>query len=113
MSLYGIESDDECTNALAKLVELASTAEEALQTGSITAKGAVEDLKLRITELFKKNKRRHSPSMSAIEAKCFWPAIQQAYIHLPKMSSPKSWAAGVSKVKVSLSPASRRPRIEV
>jgi hypothetical protein len=91
-------------------MEMASTAEEALQTGSIAAKVAVEDLKRRVTELFKKNKHGSGPRMSPIEEACFWPAIQHAYIQLPKISSPKSWAARVSKVKISLSSASRPPR---
>lgn len=110
MSLYGIETEDECKRAIRELVEMTNTAEEALRTGSMTAKVAVEDLKLRVTELFKKNKRSFGPRMSAIEEAYFWPAIQNAYIGLPKISSPKSWVKGVAKVKMSLRYGHHQPK---
>jgi ElaB/YqjD/DUF883 family membrane-anchored ribosome-binding protein len=102
MSVYGIETEDDCRKAIDELIAMADSAEEELKSGSVRSRHTVEALKSRLQELFKKNKRSSGPGMSAVEAAYLWPAIQDAYVSAPKISSPKTWPAGVAEIKMNL-----------
>ena len=103
MSLYGIETADDCIKALDELIAMADAAQKALDIGSPTARRTVTTLCVRLRELFKKNKHSRGPAMSPVEQVHFWPIIQRAYISAPKLSSPKTWARGVANIKFALS----------
>jgi hypothetical protein len=102
MSLYGIETADDCVKALDELIAMADTAQNALDIDSPTARRPVTDLCLRLRELFKKNKHSLGPAMSPVEQIHFWPIIQRAHISAPKLSSPKTWPRGVATIKLNL-----------
>jgi hypothetical protein len=102
MSLYGIETEADCRKAIDELLVMVDRAEEALKIGSITARHGIEVLKSRLKELFKKNKHSSGPGMSAVEVAYFWPAIQDAYVNAPKLSSPKTWPEGMEEIRMNL-----------
>jgi hypothetical protein len=102
MSLYGIETEDECRKAIDELLAMVDRAEEALKIDSITAKRAMEILKSRLEELYKKSNHTNEGRMSAVEVAHFRPAIQDAYVNAPKLSSPKTWPEGLEEMRMNL-----------
>jgi hypothetical protein len=102
MSLYGIETEDECRKAIDELLVMVDRAEEALKIASITAKRAMEVLKSAPEELYRKSNHTHEGRMSAVEVAYFRPAIQEAYVNAPKLSSPTTWPEGLEEIRMNL-----------
>jgi ElaB/YqjD/DUF883 family membrane-anchored ribosome-binding protein len=102
MSLYGIETKADCRKAIDELLAMVDRAEEALKIGSTTAKRAMEVLKSRPEELYRKSNHTNEGRMSAVEVAYFRPAIQEAYVNAPKLSSPKTWPEGLEEMRMNL-----------
>ena len=102
MSLYGIETEADCRKEFDELLAMVDRAEEALKIGSITAKQAMEVLKSRLEELYKKSNHTNEGRMSAVEVAHFRPAVQEAYVNAPKISSPKTWPEGLDVIRRNL-----------
>lgn len=43
-----------------------------------------------------------STRMSRIEAQYFWPAVRDAYVHAPKLSSQRTWNTGLYDIEHAL-----------
>ena len=102
MSLYGIETEGECRKEIDELLAMVDFAEEALKIGSTTAKRVMEILKSRLEELYKKSNHTNEGRMSAVEVAHFRPAIKEAYVNAPKLSSPKTWPEGLEEIRMNL-----------
>jgi len=102
MSLWGVESKDDCRREIDKLLAMVDRAEKRLQVNSITARPAVEELKSHLKDLYDKYNHTAEPQMSPVEHAWFWPAIQDAYVIAPNLSSPKTWAEGLEAVRTNL-----------
>jgi hypothetical protein len=100
MSLFGIESEDDCRKEIDALLELHDNARRAMNEETITALNS---------ELARHHKRgRSAPEkMSSVEQRYFWPAVQAAYAWRPKLSSRKTWNGGLDEVQHKL--RSNRP----
>ncbi len=107
MSLYGIETEADCRKVIDELLTMVDSAEEALKIGSTTAKRAMEVLKSRLEELYKKSNHTNEGCMSAVEVAHF----KEAYVNAPKLSSPKTWLEGLEEIRMNLRylrPASKK-----
>ena len=95
MSLFGIESEDDCRRELDALLEVHERANRAKSKETIAA------LKSQLAGYYEKGKRggRH---MSEVETQYFWPAIQEAYVRAPNLGSRKTWVDGLWEVEHSL-----------
>jgi ElaB/YqjD/DUF883 family membrane-anchored ribosome-binding protein len=102
MSLYGIETEADCRKEIDELLAMVDHAEQTLTIGSTTAKPAMEVLKSRLEELYKKSNHTNEGHMSAVEVAYFRPAIQEAYVNAPKLSSPRTWPGGLEEIRMNL-----------
>jgi predicted transcriptional regulator len=90
MSLYGIESEDDCRAVLDELLELNARAERAVEHRMDHE--SISLLKRRLEEMFKKgDTERGKRQMSQVERQYFWPTIREAYIKAPRLNSPTTW----------------------
>jgi hypothetical protein len=97
MSLFGIESDEECREKIDELLELHARANDALNKEAIAA------LKSQLRDYYRKGDTNWGrQQMSQVEAQCFWPAIQEAYVRAPRLSSRRTWNEGLYEIEHSL-----------
>jgi len=82
MSVYGIDTEEECRKAIDELLAMVDRAEEALKIGSKKQKHDVAALNSCLKGLFNSNRHTYGPGMSEVEVAYFWPAVQDAYIRL-------------------------------
>jgi hypothetical protein len=97
MSLFGIESEDDCREKIDELLELHHSAETA------NSKEAIDALKSALRDYYRKaDTLRGSQQMSPVEQQWFWPAIQEAYVKGPKLNSRQTWNDGLYNVEYYL-----------
>lgn len=95
-NLYGIESEQDCRNEIDKLLQ-----SPALH-GTVN-KETIAALKSRIKEYYKKGDSLKGRSqMSPVERQWFWPAIHEAYVKAPNVSSRRTWNDGLHDIKYYL-----------
>jgi hypothetical protein len=103
MSLFGIESDAQCREEIDELLELHKRAEQA------TTKETIDALKSQLKHYYRMgDTSRGRQQMSQVEAHCFWPAIQEAYVRAPRLSSRRTWNEGLYEIEFAL--RNYRPR---
>lgn len=95
MSLFGIESKADCREELDALLELHDRADRAKNKETIAA------LKFQLADYYQKGKRGEQ-KMSPIEAQYFWPAIKEAYVRAPNLSSRQTWTEGLWEIEHAL-----------
>ena len=94
MSLIGIETEEQCRTALDELLMLNQSAQ------SVLTKEAVFSVKSRLHELYKMGDGvKADKKMSKIERTHFWPAIREAYVSCPNLTSPQTWRSALSSVE--------------
>jgi len=97
MSLFGIESEDDCREKLDALLELHERANRA------TSKETIAALKSHLEDYYRKGATdRGRQQMSPIEAQYFWPAVEEAYVRAPRLSSRQTWTEGLWEIEHSL-----------
>ena len=102
MSLFGIESEDDCRREIDTLLVLHARAKEEM------SKQAVAALKSALAEYYRKgDSLRGTRQMSQVEEQYFWPAIQEAYSRAPNLNNRRKWNEDLWEVKDSL--RSHRP----
>ncbi|SRR5258708_1566309 len=110
MSLYGIESEDDCRAKIDELLEFHARAERAMNKESIRI------IKDRLAEYRKAgNTNDGKRRMSSVEERYFWPAINEAYVRAPNLNAPKTWRDGLSEIHLNLTyyrPATRTSATE-
>lgn len=97
MSLFGIESEDDCRRKFDELLELHARAERAMDKETIAA------LKSQLKNYYRQGDTSVGrQKMSRVEAQYFWPAIQDAYVRAPRLSSRKTWNDGLYDIEHAL-----------
>lgn len=96
MSLFGIESEDACREEFDTLLELHSRAKQAM------SKEAIAVLKSKLKSYVIRQQGSRGQQMSKTEEQYFWPAVFQAYVRAPKLSSRKTWTEGLWEIEDSL-----------
>ena len=97
MSLFGIESEEDCRKKLDELLELHARAKRAMDKETIAA------LNSQLKHYYRKGDTiRGRQRMSQIEAQYFLPAIQDAYVRAPRLSSRKTWNDGLYDIEHAL-----------
>jgi hypothetical protein len=97
MSLFGIESEADCRKKLDALLEFHDRASAA------NNKEAIGALKSELRNYYDKGDTiRGESQMSPIEKQYFWPAVLDAYVFAPKLSSPRTWSAGLDEIQHKL-----------
>ncbi len=97
MSLYNIETEDQCW---AKVDDLLELTRHAKATPSVKTIGA---LKNRLKEYFDLgNTIKGKNRMSKVEQIFFWPSIYEAYVYAPKLNTPRTWSERLSEVEYKL-----------
>jgi ElaB/YqjD/DUF883 family membrane-anchored ribosome-binding protein len=103
MSLWGVESKDDCRREIDRLLAMVDSALECVRAKSMTARHAVEELKSRLTELLHKKYNYSSEGqMHPVERAYFWPAIAEAYVAAPNLSTPATWDVALEDVRMNL-----------
>jgi len=104
VSLYGIESDEDCRNKIDEILRSPAF------HGTVN-KETVSALKSVLSAYYRSgDSEKGQRKMSRVESAFFWPAIQEAYVRAPKLSSPSSWKDGVAEIEMDLK--YRRPTNE-
>lgn len=93
VSLYGIETDNDCRRTIDALLELHRRAEQQ------PTKETVGALKAALKACYNK---RDDSKMSEVESRCFRPAVTEAYVHAPNLNSPKTWRDGLYDIQWDL-----------
>jgi hypothetical protein len=89
VSLYGIESEQDCRDRIDELLESPAL------NGTVS-KETVAALKTRLAELYREGtSARGQGQMSTVEQAYFWAAIQEAYPKSPKINAPSTWEGGL------------------
>jgi hypothetical protein len=97
MSLFGIESEDDCRKEIDTLLEFHERANRAKNKETIAA------LKSQLSAYHRKGATQQGErQMSPIEAQYFWPAVREAYVRAPKLSSRPTWTEGLWEIEHSL-----------
>lgn len=101
MSLYGIETEEDCRAKIGELLELQDRAAQA--KGKDATRRATSDLNSRLAEYHKTaGATKRESCMSAVERAYFWPAIQEAYAFRANLARPATWSAGLDEVRWKL-----------
>jgi hypothetical protein len=96
-NLYGIESEDVCRDMIDGLLEMTRRAEKAMDKEKISA------LRSRLETYYGRGDTRTGrDQMSGVESAFFWPAVREAYVKAPNVSSPTTWLEGLYDVASSL-----------
>lgn len=96
-NLYGIESEDVCRATIDVLLEMTRQAEKTMDQEKISA------LRSRLSAYYVEgNTRTGRDQMSRVENAIFWPAVREAYVKAPNLSSPTTWLEGLYDVASSL-----------
>jgi hypothetical protein len=103
MSLFGIESEDDCRKEIDALLELHDAARRAMNKETIAV------LKSELGRHCKKG-RSAPEKMSSVEQRYFWPAVKEARAVAPNLGSRKTWSGGLDEIEHKL--RSNRPRLE-
>ena len=91
MGLFGIESENDCTEKIDELLELHAQAEKARTKETVRAvKSALEQY------CRKGNSAKGKTKMSEVEARFFWPAIQEVYVKAPNLNDPRLYEIQLS-----------------
>jgi hypothetical protein len=102
MSLYGIETEDDCRARIDELLEMQRLAKAAMD------KPTIAYLKTRLTEYYTLgNTIKGRNKMSKAEEIYFWPAIQEAHAFSPSVADRATWNEGLEQVEWKLK--SNRP----
>jgi hypothetical protein len=97
MSLFGIETDKQCREQIDELLILHSRASRAMDKETIAA------LKSQLRNYYREgDTSRGKQQMSEVEAHCFWPAIQEAYVRAPRLSSRLTSNEGLYEIEFAL-----------
>ncbi|SRR6266436_4374133 len=97
MSLYDIESEEDCREKIDELLGLHARAERTMSKESIRV------VKDRLGEYRKVgNTNEGKRQMSPVEKAYFWPAINEAYVRAPNLNAPKTWRDGLYEIQWSL-----------
>lgn len=97
MSLFGIESEEDCRRRLDALLELHALASQVMNKEAIAA------LKSQLRDYYRAgDTNRGRQQMSQVEAQYFWPAIQRAYVNAPRLSSRRTWNDGLYDIEHAL-----------
>lgn len=97
MSLFGIESEDDCRREIDALLVLHARAKEEMSPEGVAA------IKSALGEYYRKgNSVRGTRQMSDMEQRYFWPAICEAYTRAPKLNSRRTWNEGLWEIEHSL-----------
>lgn len=98
MSLFGIESEEDCRQKIDALLELHGRAERA------TTKEAVASLKAALKVYYDKgNSGKAKGEMSQVESSWFWPGVYEAFVKGPNLNDPSTWHDGLYEVQLNLS----------
>ena len=97
MSLFGIESEDDCRREIDALLVLHARAKEEMSDEAVAA------IKSALRECYDQGKTvRGTRQMSQVEEQYFWPAIQEAYTRAPNLNSRRTWNDGLWEIEHSL-----------
>ena len=103
MSLYGIETEDDCRARIDELLEMQRLAKAAMD------KVAIARLKTKLTECYTLGSTiTGRDRMSKVEDIYFWPAIQEAHAFCPSLANRSAWSGGLDEVEWKLQ--SNRPK---
>jgi len=97
MSLYNIETEDQCWARVDELLELTRHAKA---TPSVKTIGALKNCLKEYFDLGNTIKGKNR--MSKVEQMFFWPSIHEAYVYAPKLNAPKRWSERLSEVEYKL-----------
>ena len=93
MSVYGIETEDDCRmkiDALLAKVDFAS---------NIMNRENISDVKADLKKYFR---QRDDKNFSKIERQCFWPAIHKAYVRSRHLGRPQTWRTALYEIRLQL-----------
>ena len=98
MSLYGIESEDDCRKKIDELLQLTRTAQQQMNKEAISA------LKIRLKHYYDMgNSNKGEAQMSAVESAYFWHAVSEAYAWgAPNLNAPNTWREKLEEVEYKL-----------
>jgi len=97
LNLFGVESEDDCRVKLDALLALLDRAEQAM------SREPIGELKSLLRSYYRMGDvNGGSTRMSRIETQYFWPAVRDAYVHAPKLSSPRTWNTGLCNIEHAL-----------
>ena len=101
MSVYGINTAEDCKRKIGELLELNRLAEET------TNKETVARIKTPLHHYYKQGEYKDD-AMSGIEKAFFFPAIQESYVKAPNISSRGTWKTGLADIEFYLTYYLRR-----
>jgi hypothetical protein len=103
VSLFGIETKDDCRETIDELLQLNRRAQD--QSGEPrSAKEAIRAVKSRLREYYKiGDSGKGKSKMSPAEEQWFWPAIQKAYVSSPNLNDRSTWNSGLYEIELNLS----------
>ncbi len=97
MSLYGIETADDCRARIDELLEMQRLAKAAMD------KETIARLKAKLTEYYTLgNTTKGKNEMSKTENAYFWPAIEEAHAFGPSLSHRATWGERLDEVEWKL-----------
>jgi hypothetical protein len=95
MSVYGLNTVQDCKSALEKLLVLVQTAKDTM------TKNDVGRLKSTLRDSYEHGRYKQN-QMSKIETSVFFPAVHESYAKAPNLTATTAWKTGLDDVEFYL-----------
>lgn len=101
MSWWGIETEEQCDEALGELMCLHARVHGSLADGDARrTKEYIKALKSKLREYYPVKTEGRAPS--DVEKNYLYPAVQEACAFAPKLNSPRTWNDGIYRIGSAL-----------